>query len=248
MSEEATLEAEVDTDELDNDELESESEETQTNDEAEEQESAPDEAEEAAKLKEEAEKKEARDSKRVQRRIDRLTRDKYELKAKLEALQAGNTQQPTEEQELSQEEILDKLLAEREAKKAEQARFDKSVTLFEKTLVKADLDPEEFIPLPDGAAEAVLELDAGLDVLVFLQENPEEIERLAGLSIARQAVEIGKIEDKLTKPSEPVKKSSAPPPIKPVGGKKTSEIVYSENMSDADYDKWLEQQYRKSKR
>lgn len=72
-----------------------------------------------------------------------------------------------------------------------------------------------------------MESDSGPDVLYELAKNPGELVRIAALPAARQFVELGKIESRISQPSEtmpprpeptvlPV--SKAPPPPRPVGG------------------------------
>lgn len=70
------------------------------------------------------------------------------------------------------------------------------------------------LPLTPAIAAAIIDSDASAKLMAHLAANPEDVERIAGLSPARQAAEIGKIESRL---SAPPKASNAPPPIKPIG-------------------------------
>jgi len=79
-------------------------------------------------------------------------------------------------------------------------------------------DREAFdeLPLTRHIAEAILDSDAPAKVMAFMASNPDEVARIASLSPARQAAEIGKLEAKIaTTP----KVSNAPAPLKPVGSR-----------------------------
>jgi len=82
----------------------------------------------------------------------------------------------------------------------------------------AGFDREAFdeLPLTPAIASALIDSDTPAKLMAHLAANPDEVDRIAGLSPARQAAEIGKLETKLA--SAP-KVSNAPPPIKPIGTK-----------------------------
>lgn len=99
-------------------------------------------------------------------------------------------------------------------------------------------DREAFdeLPLTQHIAAALIESDAPAKLMAHLAANPDEVERIAGLSPARQAAEIGKLETRIA--SAP-KVSKAPPPITPIGGSKGDVSgAPSDAMSDAAYAKW----------
>lgn len=77
-----------------------------------------------------------------------------------------------------------------------------------------DRDTFDELPLTKTIAEAIIESDAAPKLMVFMANNPEEVQRISGLSPARQAAEIGKLEARLATAPKP---SNAPPPIKPIG-------------------------------
>jgi hypothetical protein len=72
--------------------------------------------------------------------------------------------------------------------------------------------------LTPSIAGAVIESDIAPKLMAYISENPDEMKRIATLSPARQAVEIGKLEATLSVAKQ-TKVSSAPAPIKPVGGR-----------------------------
>lgn len=94
-----------------------------------------------------------------------------------------------------------------------------------------------------GMADAIFEIDdinLQTDVAYFLGQNPKESAKIAKLSDRRQVAEIAKLEVKLSTKA-PAKKqaSKAPPPIKAVGGSKTSSTEYVEGESyEAYMKKW----------
>lgn len=187
-------------------------------------------------LEEDEEEKEAKkEHKRVQRRIDRLTKEKYELKAELEAARRyQQAQEPSDDEaELDLAQIIEQAVIERENAKAAEQFTKKSESLLEKAATLGDFDIEDFIPLPRGAADAVVEIDKP-EIVVYLQDNPELIDKLSEMTPYMQAVEIGKLDAKLSAP-KPVKKSQAPEPIKPVGGGKSPPLGDLSELSTEDY-------------
>jgi len=202
---------------------------------------------ESAQSEDEEAKEAKKERKRVQRRIDRLTKEKYEKEAENEALRA-QLRQPDqlrpqgEDEELDLAAVIDQAVTEREQQKAADAFTKKSVGLLEEAATLGDFDLDDFIPLPRGAADAVVELGSA-ELVVHLQENPDLIDSLEDLSPAMQAVEIGKLEAKLKAP-KPVKKSKAPKPIEKVGGGKSPSTGLSDDMSTEDWIKERNKQAR----
>lgn len=72
------------------------------------------------------------------------------------------------------------------------------------------------LPISIPMAEAILDSDISTKLALHLTHNPDEAQRIAALSPARQAAEIGKLELKLSAASK--KPSNAPAPINPVSG------------------------------
>jgi len=212
-----------------------------------------DEAPEITAQETESDKEEKRQAK-LDKRFAKLTKNTYKAEARAEAaearaLAAERRLNPSEDSPDSDEDdieaLIDRKVAEREQQAKDDAFSKKSKALLDKACDEGDFDVDDFIGLPAGAANAIVEMD-NHKVLIHLQENPEEIEKLEGMSDFRQAVEIGKLEAKLSAPAS-VKKSKAPEPITTIGGKKSSGVSYTENMSDTDYDKWLSQQHADAK-
>ena len=90
------------------------------------------------------------------------------------------------------------------------------------------------VELSQPAFMAITESDIAEDVTYYLATHEAEAKRIAALSPYAQAKEIGKLEEKLTKP--PVKEiSKAPDPIKPVTSGKAANDTLSDNMSMDDW-------------
>lgn len=78
-----------------------------------------------------------------------------------------------------------------------------------------DRDTFEELPLTPSIAQALIDSDAAPQLMAYMASNPDDIERIAKLSPARQAAELGKLEARLSL----VKQHKEPPaPIKTVSG------------------------------
>lgn len=187
-------------------------------------------------------KDERKESNRTQRRIERLLREKYEAKARadyLEQVLASQQAQhdtsaqhgkPQPHQYASTEEYVDALTdwkfsqreqtAQRQQQKAQQSSVaEKTEKLFADAEALGDFDRDEFtssVQITPVMAEAILDSDLGAKIVVHLNANPKDASRIAELSPARQAAEIGKLESRLAAPTP--KKSGAPKPIAPLNG------------------------------
>lgn len=95
------------------------------------------------------------------------------------------------------------------------------------------------LPISMSMAEAIVDSDQAAKLSLHLVNHPEEASRIAALSPARQAAEIGKLEAKLSTVAAK-KPSNAPAPITPVGAKGSS---ISTNLYDAklgnDTEAWI---------
>lgn len=187
--------------------------------------------------------------KAMKKRIDRQTRKYYEAKARADLLESQLRGQPEQRKELDPnqfesnedyiEALVEKRLQEKEAIKAQQSKADKIGKILKAAEKEGDFDIDDFkeVKISRMMAEAIVESDVAPKLVKYFHDDPEEAERIAGLSEARQAVEIGKIEDRLSgdTPAKPAKKSAAPAPIKPISGGKTTELSYRPDMSLKEY-------------
>lgn len=203
---------------------------------------------------------------KVQRRIDRLTREKNEAMAEAKYLKEMlNQGKETPKEEFASlerenyssdrewiEAIADakaeqkaKVIIEAQARERYQAEEgakrqtveQKANKIFAEAAKLGDFDEEDFNEIPYTAAmsEAILESDVGAAIVHHLASNPDLVDRLSSMSPARQAAEIGKLEITLAD-KQPVKKSAAPTPIKPVSGGGGTFKGLSDQM---DADTWL---------
>ena len=144
-----------------------------------------------------AESKEEKRQAKLEKRFSQLTKRAYAAEAKAEALERMYSQQPSKEPQGEEstdlEALIEKRLSEREQEKAAKSFAEKSYNLLEKAAEIGQFDIEDFIPIPNGAADAIVELD-NPKLVAHLQDNPELIEKLSKMSPRLQAVEIGKLD------------------------------------------------------
>lgn len=191
-----------------------------------------------------------------QKRIDKLTRENYELRARLETPRTPDKEPKRDEFEdlesyhkaIAKHTAKEALREEREnqethrrqeSAKQEQERLHTSwETNVEKVSEKYD-DAEDVIEnfsqnvaLSTAALDAIRESEFGGDVAYLLGKDEKRAAAIGRMSPLSQVREIGKLEAEIA--SKPVKRaSSAPAPIKPVGNtgttlKKLSEMDYDE--------------------
>lgn len=175
----------------------------------------------------------------VQRRIDQLTREKYEEKRAREAAetQLREYQQPAEGTQPTT--VPDVYKAAEQIVK--QREFDAACNkVFESgTAEFPDFESSlKTFGMLGGATptflEAVTAMDEGHKVIHYLGQNPEAAEKLLSLPPMRMAMELTRIEAKLSK-APPV--SRAPSPITPLGGK-SAPVEPEEFGSTAEYIAW----------
>lgn len=148
------------------------------------------------------------------------------------------------------EALVDWKVDQRESKKAEAAKKERSSESFEKyanevrsTLLKeAELyeDFEERITAPgvvftDAMVDALIRTEKPAAVAIFLADHPQESQRIGSLPLAAQVREIDKIAATLAKPPAP---SKAPEPIKPNAGNAAGVEQTLESTAN-NYQDWL---------
>ena len=129
---------------------------------------------------------------------------------------------------------------ETETAKSQQAQAEqwskRMASAAEKTPDLYEVIESASAPLTRAMADAIMDSDLGPQVAYYLAQNPEEAERLSGLSASSVARAIGRIEAKLE--SESLKtKSAAPKPVDPVGSRAAA-AKDPGRMSDEEYAKW----------
>ena len=188
----------------------------------------------------EAEKAEA-ERKAEKRRERRERRDFFELKGELQAkvdfldrqIQRLQQASPTAEdtQEIKdigslREQLFEEFRREERARAIEQ----KKESIFSQAGVSRTEFSENVETVTPQMAEAIIDSDIAAKIGKYLNENPEEAQRIAKMPVSRHGAEIGKLELNLATQT-PVKKSGA--------------SEYRPDMTDEEYNKWVEAQ-RKS--
>lgn len=192
--------------------------------------------------------------KSLQKRIDRLTRQKYEAQAKADFLekQLRERQAGTESRELDRsqfasdedyiEALVESRLAQKEVEQHKQTFRQKVDGIISEAKSLGDFDPEDFaeVTITKAMADAIIDSDVSAKLVKFFNDDPDEAERISKLPPARQAAAIGKIELQLSGEvaKKPAAKSAAPEPIRPVAGSGRASNDYRPGMSMAEYAKW----------
>jgi len=197
----------------------------------------------------------------MQKRIDRLTRDRMAEKARADYLEKLIAERQSSQADkgldrskfASDEDWLEAEVSRRlnavEAQKAEMAQQEQLLARAakqEQILMDAELsgqfDRDKFfksVPVTDAMADAVLESDMGTELVLWLNENPAEAARISNLTTTRQAVELGKIEAQLSgQEAQKPAPSKAPAPPKTVSGGGKVSSGYRADMSLSEYARW----------
>lgn len=96
------------------------------------------------------------------------------------------------------------------------------------------------LPITQEMVEVAQSSDKGPEVLYHLGQNPEEAHRISQLSPLQQALELGRLEVSLSRPSRT--QTGAPPPIEPVSGTGGNESVDPERMTPDEWMAWRNKQ------
>ena len=92
------------------------------------------------------------------------------------------------------------------------------------------------VPILPDMAEVIRDSDVGPDLAYHLGKNPQEAMRIAQMSPTRRAVEMGKLEARLTAPKPAPKQP--PAPISPVSAIAAGGSKDPGNMSMSEYIQW----------
>lgn len=187
-----------------------------------------------------------------QKRINKVTADKYaekrradELQKKLDELTKQQKPEPVKptleahdydeeafnqanvayqvQQEMNKQLEVQKQQVEQQQEQEAQAAFNQRI---------AELGKDDFaekanaIPvLPDGVASALMQADNGPEMIYYLGDHLDKADALSNMTPAMALMEIGKMSEKINEKKQP-KLSAAPDPIEPIksGGGLSSEI------------------------
>lgn len=176
-------------------------------------------------IKKEKAKAEAKAERRVMRALEKLSPQQAQQQYQAPQQDARPTRREGEADDAYVERVADWKLDQRERASQQQRAQEQTKSLATKTermyaeaAKLPGFDREEFdsLPLTPVIAEALVESDQTAKLMAFMSANPEEVARIASLSPARQAAEIGKLEAKVSASPKP---SKAPPPINPIGSR-----------------------------
>ena len=142
---------------------------------------------------------------------------------------------------------IESTLTEREQRQAaarESTERTKTVEQWNKRVEEATAELPDFeevvassdVPMTPPMQQAIMESDVGPKLAYYLANNPDEARNIAAMSPIGAIRSLGRIEERLSKPSA-VTTTSAPPPVKPVGARSTV-AKDPGKMSDAEYAKW----------
>lgn len=92
--------------------------------------------------------------------------------------------------------------------------------------------------IPQGLEDVFLDADNGPELAYYLGKNPQEVQRLLNLSPSKAAFEIARLDAKMAKQPKP---TSAPPPIRPVGGNEPAAFDPATCTAD-EYRAWRKKQ------
>lgn len=209
----------------------------------------------------ETQEQDAKTPKWVQRRIDQLTREKYEERRQREALEATLASMRTAGTESTETSSVQSqpTQAEIDARVQQAAREQLKVQQFNDACNRAyEAGKKEFKDFDDslrnfgmlgGLPQEFLEIAStmpdGHKVLYALGKNPEEASRVLSLPPLQMAMELARVSDKVTKqPTKAV--SGAPAPIQPVDGTAKGSSEPPENIND--WMRWRNENRRKATR
>jgi len=116
----------------------------------------------------------------------------------------------------------EKASRQQQEQQTNQALITKTEAIYRKAEEIEGFDRSEFnsLPLTPVITATITESDIAPQLMAYMASHPDEVERIAYLSPARQAAELGKMEAKLSASPPPSKPSKAPAPIVPVSGNK----------------------------
>jgi hypothetical protein len=214
----------------------------------------------------------AKPAKGVQKRLDELTKRYREAERREERLlallerQGQGVQQhqpapvhqgpPREDQYATYEEYDEARIAyvveqRFAAKQQEEAMRQRQMSVSEK-IEAGRAKYEDFddavngIPMTPYIQQALIEADNTVEASYWLGKNPQEAQRIANLPPMKQALEIGRIAERLlaaeAKPQPPAPKPIPPTPPQTVAGLSAGMNKTPEEMTMAEYKAWRESQ------
>lgn len=149
---------------------------------------------------------------------------------------------------------IESTLSEREKRQSaerEATERTKTVDSWNKRIAAATAEMPDFeevlassdVPMTPPMQQAIMESDIGPKLAYYLANNPEEAEKIAGMSPIGAIRTLGRIEERLSNSKPAVKSTDAPPPIKASGS--TATVTKDPHkMSDAEFAAWRKNQIK----
>lgn len=185
---------------------------------------------------------------KIQKRIDQLTREKYESKRAAEAAaqEAAYYRQMIDQAQRNPNAPVDanqlQAYVHQEAQRMQQeAEFNRACNKVYDDGAKnipgfdASLQNLQVVGLNKDILDVIVDSDEAAKIIHYLGNDLDEAARIVSLPPVRMAREITKLEAKLADQSKKI--SNAPDPIKPIGGS-SKNTKSPGQMSDEEYAKW----------
>lgn len=181
---------------------------------------------------------------RLQKRVNKKTGNERQLKKELQDAQEQLAKKVAEGEVVLTEEDVEKRALSKAQQIAAQNEFDKTCNLLADQAKKIDKNfddkikelAEEVSPIPGPMIGMLGDLDNGGAVLNYFTDNPEEYEEVIGLSLAKQALRLSKLSEKLTPKKAKKELSKVPAPNKPI---KPSNNTDTPLLDSDDMDTWV---------
>ena len=187
---------------------------------------------------------ESKAERRVMRTVERMLGNQQQApQARPQPQQSRNDGRPARQEGETDDDYLERLtdwkLDQREQRQTESKQQEQQRTLAQKTeriyaeaqkLDGFDRDAFDELPLTKPMVEALIDSDDAPRLMHHMAANPAEVERIAQLSPARQAAELGKLEARMdaeakaaaaaaeAEKTKPPQRSAAPQALAPVKG------------------------------
>ena len=181
---------------------------------------------------------------RLQKRINKKTGSEKELKKELEEAKTALAKKAAEGEIVLTEEDVEKLAITKAKQIAAQKEFDDTCNRLAKEAEKINKDfqenikdlTDEIAPIPGAMIGMLGDLDNGGAVLNYFADHPEEYEEVIGLSLAKQAIRLTKLSEKLIPKKEKKEISKVPAPNKPIKPANNTDTPLSDKD---DMDTWV---------
>ena len=137
---------------------------------------------------------------------------------------------------LKQAEEQNQIETQQSQQRGFEEKYSEKLTAYKEAHPEVEEIEDLDIPIYGEVQQAILEADNGPEITYYLAAHPEEAKRLMELSRMRAVTEIGRISNRLEKPSSDQKPvSKVQPPIKPVTGAATKSTVSLEDLPPHEY-------------